>query len=227
LLEDEVSPYLQLPAAWSELLSSVSRNLRSQVNRRRRALEREGKLVFRTTTSGGDDLERDLQAFFRLEASGWKGRSKTAILSDPSTEHLYGSFARAAARTGWLRLHLLELDGVPIAGDLGCHFGRGGFLIKTAFDERYARLSPGLVLRAEALRASIAEGARFYDFLGAPDGYKLRWTSDVRPRLVLDAYRGVWRPLILYRTRIRPALKRGRDALRGVRGSAEEADAAR
>ncbi len=221
VLEDELSPYLELPRSWNELLASASRNLRSQLSRRRRALEREGSLVFRTT-SGGEHLERDLQAFFRLEASGWKGRSRTAILSDEKTEHLYGNFAREAARGGWLRLHLLELNGFPIAGDLACHFAGGGFLIKTGFDERYASLSPGLVLRAEALRASIEEGARFYDFLGGPDEYKLRWASHLRPRLVMEAYRGAWKAFLLYRTRLRPALKAVRDRIYG-RGNGGDA----
>jgi CelD/BcsL family acetyltransferase involved in cellulose biosynthesis len=203
------SPYLELPASWEELLASVSRNHRSQLRRQRRGLEREGRLVFRTTVGGDEELERDLAAFFRVESSGWKSGAGTAILSDPRTERLYSDFAKAAAAAGWLRLHLLELDGVPVAADLSCAFAGGVFLIKTGFDERYRRLSPGLVLRGEALRSAVQEGARFYDFLGGPDGYKLRWTTELRPRAAVRAYRGARRPLVLYHARLRPALKAG------------------
>jgi CelD/BcsL family acetyltransferase involved in cellulose biosynthesis len=205
------SPYLRLPTTWDELLRGASRNLRSQLGRRRRALEREGRLTFRTT-AGGSALDRDLDLVLRVEGSGWKARSGTAILSKPGNERLYRSFAQAAAARGWLRLHLLELDGVPIAVDYGCAFGGGGFLLKTGFDERYARLSPGLVLRAEVLRSSIEEGLGFYDFLGGPDGYKVRWTSDVRARVTLRAYRGAaGRPAFFYRSRLRPLAKALRD----------------
>ena len=212
------SPYLELPGSWEDLLASVSRNLRSQLGRRRRALEREGRLRFRTTAPAPEELERDLVAFLRVEGSGWKAGSGTAILSDPRTERLYTDFARAAAAAGWLRLHLLELDGVPVAADLNCRFAGGTFLLKTGFDERYGQFSPGLVLRGEVLRTAIEEGSGFYDFLGGPDGYKLRWTPELRPRVAVKAYRGAWRPLATYQARLRPLLKAGVVAARTLRG---------
>ena len=82
---------------------------------------------------------------------------------------------------------------MPIAGDFGCAFAGGGFLLKTGFDERFARFSPGLVLRGAVLRAAIAEGLRSYDFLGGPDPYKARWASGARPRVAVSGYRGAWR----------------------------------
>jgi CelD/BcsL family acetyltransferase involved in cellulose biosynthesis len=175
-------------------------------------LEREGSLRFRTVT-GGPTLGTDLEAFLRLEASGWKGRSKTAILSDASTELLYRSFARAASQAGWLRLNLLELDGTLIAASYDCAFASGGFLFKTAFSEPHGRLSPGLVLLAEVLRASIEHGLRSYDFLGDPETYKTRWTSERCPRVQIFAYRGAARPAYLYRKSVRPLLKSARDLL--------------
>jgi CelD/BcsL family acetyltransferase involved in cellulose biosynthesis len=212
------SPFLELPGTWDALLASVSRNLRSQLGNRRRALERQGRLRFRTTVGGEEELARDLAAFLRVEGSGWKAGSGTAILSDPRTQRLYTDFARAAAAAGWLRLHLLELDGVPVAADLNCVFAGGTFLVKTGFDERYARFSPGLVLRGEVLRAAIQEGSRFYDFLGGPDGYKLRWTTDLRPRTAIKAYRGAYRPLAVYQARLRPLLKAGALQARAITG---------
>lgn len=201
------SPALTLPASHGELLAGVSRNLRSQLGRSRRALERDGRLVLRTTTRI-EGLEHDLEVFLRLEASGWKGRMGTAVLSTPRTAALYRRFARLAAAAGSLRLHLLELDGVAVAGDLACRVAGRSALVKTAFDETRANDRPGLVLRAEALRAAIAEGADEYDFLGAPDAYKTRWGAELRPRSTVLAARGPWRAELLLRERGRPALGR-------------------
>ena len=210
------SPYLELPASYDELLASKSGNFRSQLGRRRRGLEREGELVFRTTR-GGQDLDRDLDAMFAVEAAGWKSSEGTAILSDSRTQGLYRSFAHAAAEHGWLRLHMLELDGQAIAADYSCVFAGGEFLLKTGFDEEWSRLSPGLVLRGEVLRQAIEEGLGFYDFLGGPDHYKLRWTDELRTRVTLRAFRGA-RGLggYVYRSRIRPALKAVRDRRRAT-----------
>lgn len=213
------SPWRPLPPSWDALMGSVSRNARSQFGRRRRALEREGELTLRVDTLG-----RDLDAVLALEASGWKSRQSTAITSDARTERLYREFAGAAAARGWLRLYLLELDGVPIAADYGCALENAGFLLKTGFDEHYGRLSPGLVLRGEVLRASIEEGLKRYDFLGGPDAYKLRWGGTVLPRATVWGYRGVAAPGHIWRSRLHGRLKRVRDRSRRARGEPRPAD---
>lgn len=200
-------PYLVLPDSWESLLASVSYNLRSQVRRRERALERMGDLRFRTVIDGAE-MPAALDDLFRVEGSGWKAREGTAILNNPAAEALYRSFAARASVRGWLRLYLLELDGDPIAADFGCAFGRTGLLIKTGFDERHGRLSPGLVLRAMVLRASIEEGLEAYDFLAGAQSYKLRWGAEVRRRVTLQAYRGTRTvPERFYERRIRPLAK--------------------
>ncbi len=211
-----LSPWRRLPSSRDELLASISPNARSQFRRRRRALEREGRLVLRRGA-----VERDLDVMFGLEGSGWKRRQGTAVSSDARTDTLYRQFAASAAARGWLRLYLLELDGRPIAADLGCAFGAGGFLLKTGFDESYSRFSPGLVLRGEVLQASIDEGLGHYDFLGGPDLYKLRWGAEVRPRLTLWAYRGLARPVHLYRSRLRGRLRRVRRSFADGRADAD------
>ena len=195
-------PYLELPGDFDQLLAARSSNTRSQWRRRRRNLEREGELALRVVT-GGPDLDAELDALFAVEASGWKARNGTAIVSSPDTERLYRGFAHRLADAGLLRVYLLELDGRLLAGDLGCALDGVGFLVKTGFDEAAGRLSPGLVLRGEVLRASIEEGLRGYDFLGRADDYKTRWTGDVRPRVRLD---GTSRAEALWRARLRPAL---------------------
>lgn len=211
------SPYLALPATWEGLLASRSSNLRQQWRRRRRALAREGDLALRVTT-GDSELERDLETFLALEASGWKGRQATAINSEPRTLRLYRTFARGAAARGALRIYLLELDGRAIAADVGCVVAGVGFLLKTGFDEADADYAPGLVLRGEVLRASIEAGLVGYDFLGGPDPYKLRWTDDLRPRVALHAYRGAAGVAFgSYHRCVRPVLARGLHGIRDLR----------
>ena len=199
------SPVLELPGSYDALLAGTSRNLRSQLARSRRALERSGRLELRTTT-GGPRLDPDLEALLQLEASGWKGRAGTAVLCTSRTATLYRRFARLAAAAGSLRLHLLTLDGVAVAGDLAHDAGGRRALVKTAFSEHHQGWRPGLVLRAEALRSAIDEGAAEYDFLGGPDAYKLRWGAAVRPRWTTLAVRGPWRAEAVLHERVRPAL---------------------
>ena len=204
------SPWLALPPSWEALTDSVSPKMRAEIRRRRRALEREGSVTFRSV-HGGPTLEADLESFLRLEASGWKGRSRTAILAGRSTERLYRTFAHAAADRGWLRLDLLELDGEPIAGGYATVFANRAVLLKIGFDEAYSRLSPGTVFLAEKLRCSIGEGLDSCDFLGEAEHHKKRWTSEVHPREQIWAYRREALAGYAYRKSLRPRLKSARD----------------
>jgi len=186
------TPVLRLPSTWEDLLNSVSRNLRQQCQRKRRALERIGSLNLRTIR-GGAELPGALTDFFNLEASGWKGRNQTAILSNAQTTQFYRDIAYAAAEAGWLRLHVLELDGVTRAGELELAFAGSHYNLKTAFDEELSHASPGLVRMAESMREAIAEGASFFKFGGMPEAYKMRWGPELSSRVNLVAYRGPWR----------------------------------
>lgn len=201
------SPAVGLPASYDDLLAGASRNLRSQLGRARRAMERLGTLTVRTA-GPQRPLADDIERFLRLEASGWKGQEGTAILGSPRTARLYRDFAAAAFANGRLRLLLLELDGALVAADLSYRIGPRTALVKTTYDERYASLRPGLVLRGEALRAAVEEGSTEYDFLGGPDAYKLRWAGELRPRRQLLAVRGPWRVEAAYREELRPRLGR-------------------
>jgi hypothetical protein len=211
------SPYLELPRSYDELLAGFSKNMRSQVARRGRQLEKEhsGELQLVQVQDGTAEIDWALDRFFEVEASGWKAREGTAILTAPGAEQTYRAFAHALARRGWLRLYLLRVGDRVVAGDLGVAIGTTGFLVKTGFDEELGRLSPGLVLRGKVLEASIEEGLTAYDFLGPDDAYKLRWTSTVRPRVTLRAYRGsAVLPALAWQRHLRPVAKRVRDRLR-------------
>jgi CelD/BcsL family acetyltransferase involved in cellulose biosynthesis len=83
----QVSPFLRLPR-WDDLVESLSANTRQQWRRKRRGLERRGRLELREPSDEGE-FDRELDVFLRLEASGWKGRAGTAILSNAASEHLF------------------------------------------------------------------------------------------------------------------------------------------
>ena len=204
--EHPAGPRRRLPATRQELHASLSRGLRSQYGRRRRALEHVGPLELRTVTGYSSS---DLETFFALESSGWKGRSGTAIRSSGSTVALYTGFAEAAAARGLLRLQLLEVGGRAVAGDLSCRFAGGIHMLKTGYLEAMADHSPGLVLRGMALEAAVDEGASYYDFLGSAEAYKTRWGGPPQMRMTLRAYRGPGGPLWKrYHRDLRPQLRR-------------------
>lgn len=200
------SPRLDLPETPAQLLDRTSRNLRSQYRRRTKALQQLGPVELRTTSEPAD-----LEAFLALECAGWKRSSGTAITSRGRTTELYRSFAAAAAAEGWLRLQFLHVAGRTVGADLSCSYAGGVFMLKTAYDEELAHLSPGLVLRGQALEAAVRDGAAFYDFLGGAEPYKLRWGAEPRRHTTLHAHRPpVGAVPHLYHLLVRPRLKQAR-----------------
>ena len=93
-----------------------------------------------------------INAFLSLEARGWKGREGSALAAAPGgTAALFrGALTEAAAR-GKLERLSLTLDGRPIAMLASFLCPPGAFSFKTAFDEDFARFSPGVLLQLENL----------------------------------------------------------------------------
>jgi CelD/BcsL family acetyltransferase involved in cellulose biosynthesis len=121
-----------------------SRNLR-ELRRRERKLTEIGSPTYRVYETS-EDLRRGLDEFMRLEASGWKGRERTALGSNDDSREFFLRIGAEALAQGRFRLVALELSGVTVA--MNCYFvaGNGAFGFKMAYDESYAKYSPGLLL---------------------------------------------------------------------------------
>jgi CelD/BcsL family acetyltransferase involved in cellulose biosynthesis len=101
------------------------------------------------------EIRQGIEAFLSLEASGWKGREGTAMAID----RYRAAFAREAvhrlAERDLCRVHMLTLDGHPIACVIVLVESGIAYTWKTAFDETYARWSPGTLLMLEVTRSHL------------------------------------------------------------------------
>lgn len=92
------------------------------------------------------------ETFLTLEASGWKGRERTAMAVD----RFRAAFAREAihrlAEQDMCRIHTLVLNGQAIASLIVFVEAGIAYTWKTAFDETYATFSPGTLLMLEVTR---------------------------------------------------------------------------
>jgi CelD/BcsL family acetyltransferase involved in cellulose biosynthesis len=160
---------------WSGYLATRSRNFRSQLGRKRRALGRDRGMNLRLTRDPVC-LKRDLDVVFDLHEARWSGRGGSGSLTDASRA-FHHSFARKALANGWLRLWILELDSTPIAAWYGWRIGATYAYYLSGFDPRHAKRSPGLVLLAHTIEEAIGEGARTYDLLLGEEEYKSRFAT--------------------------------------------------
>ena len=107
--------------------------------------------------------------FLALEQAGWKGAAGSALACAPATAGLFNSALTEAARVGKLERLTLCLDGAPIAMLATFLALPGAFSFKTAFDERYARFSPGVLLQRENLALLTDPALAWCDSCAAED----------------------------------------------------------
>ena len=184
----EQSPYVPVTGDWDAHTASLSSTMLKELERRWRRLEKEAGAASFTVETGEAGLDEALEAGFRLEASGWKGRGGTAIVSRPETRAFYTDIARWAAERGFLRLAFLSAGDRPIAFQFDLELDGVVYHLKPGYDESYARFRPGKLLTRQVVRSAFERGARRYEFLGDADRHKLEWTSNVRERLLLQAF---------------------------------------
>jgi CelD/BcsL family acetyltransferase involved in cellulose biosynthesis len=184
-------PFTELAGlSWDEYLAGRSRQLRSQLGRKLRSLRREHDVRFRRTRRS-DEVPADLATLFRLHDARWAERSDSSALADPAIRAFHLEFARAALERGWLRLSVMEVDGVPIAALYGWLIGGRWSYYQAGFDPAWSRHSPGFLLLAETIRQAIEDGASEYDMLRGDDAFKRRFaTSSRTTRTILLAPRG-------------------------------------
>ncbi len=138
----------ETPDAYFE--ATLSGKKRKELRRQFSRLSELGEVQIdrRDDTAG---LDRWTERFLALEAAGWKGLAGSALAADPGTASLFRASLHGAATRGKLERLTLSLAGEPIAMLATFLSPPGAFSFKTAFDERYSRYSPGVLLQRENL----------------------------------------------------------------------------
>ena len=161
MLASDLSPEVYFAA-------SLSGKKRKELRRQYARLTELGEVNF---VRACDDigLARWIEEFLALEHSGWKGSNGSAIASHQSTARMFKEALFGAAAQGRLERLTLTLDDQPIAMLANFITPPGAFSYKTAFDERYARYSPGVLVQRENLALLSAAGIDWCDSCAAAD----------------------------------------------------------
>jgi CelD/BcsL family acetyltransferase involved in cellulose biosynthesis len=149
--------------------ANFERKRRKEYRRLKARLGEEGKLES-LTWAKGDPLDPWIDDLLALEAKGWKGRRGTALAADARMAAAFREALHRLAAEGSLRLWKLALDSKPIAMMSGLVKGDQGWLGKIAYDEAFARYSPGVLLVLDATEKLIdRDRLAFIDSCAIPD----------------------------------------------------------
>ncbi len=148
--------------------ATVRKKKRKEIGRLQHRLAEMGAVNF-SRLSDAADLEAWIDAFLALEASGWKGRDGAALANERATEGFVRDAMRGAFAAGHLEIVRLDLDGRVIAMLVNFLTPPGSFSFKIAFDEEFARFSPGVLIQLENLKILEVPGVRWMDSCAVED----------------------------------------------------------
>jgi hypothetical protein len=144
------------PAADAEtyLGQALAGKRRKELRRLRDRLAEQGALTTEILPPDAPSptVDRWSEDFLALEAAGWKGRDGDALVNRPGGRAFFLEAMREAHARGLLEMLALRLDGRTIALKCNLLAAGGSFAFKIAYDEAFARFSPGVLLELENVR---------------------------------------------------------------------------
>jgi CelD/BcsL family acetyltransferase involved in cellulose biosynthesis len=167
----ESSPTISLHGEWDAYLAGRSANLRQQIRRRERQLDRRHAVRFRLATEP-HRLQEDLTLLYALHRARWGARSAFSRFED-----FHRDFATVALERGWLRLWFLQLDERPAAAWYGFRFAGVESYYQAGRDPAFRDDSVGFVLLAHSIRQAAEDGVVEYRLLRGAEPFKLRFAD--------------------------------------------------
>ena len=123
-----------------------------------------------------------------VESRSWKSTADAAIGRDPKWVEYYEGLL-GARQPMHLSIHVLLLDGVPIAGLINGSFQKGLYALHIAYDQGLSRLAPGAAVLLMGMRQAIDGRFAFFDLLWGFGYYKTRWLAEMTETRSVQIYR--------------------------------------
>lgn len=180
---------VELPGEWDVYLRALTRNTRSIYRRCLRHLEAEGGprvVVEETPQSARRRVEELIQNHERWSA----GTDKRGWFGNDAVKRFFVSSSELLARQGRFFACVLELNGSPIAWNVGPAYGDTYFAHLGSFDQSVAARSPGMILGLELMRELISRGFRRVDLGPGTNLFKSRLGGEGNPYVRLLGYQG-------------------------------------
>jgi hypothetical protein len=175
---------------WStlrEYFRSLSKKFRSNLSRQMRTLFAAGKVEF--LMSSDPAVTPFLLELYRIvEAHSWKSKTDSAIDRDLK----WAAYYRALLDAGQpmrISIHLLLLDGMPIAGLINGSFEKRLYALHIVYDERMSRLAPGAAVLLMGVREAVNDRYECFDLLWGFEYYKSRWLAEITKTQSVQIYR--------------------------------------
>src|SRR5690606_30070740 len=157
IADAEKCPVLELPPTWEEYLKLLGKNMREQIKRYPKRLEKEFEVEYSLARTEAE-VEVALTDLFRLQGARWRARGQTGVLATPKRQKFHRAVCHAFLKRDWLRLWTLRCNGEAVCVLLNYFYGGKYYFFIGGFDPEYSRWSVGVCLFSKVFRHAIDEG---------------------------------------------------------------------
>ena len=182
-----------------EVFVVKSAKLRSKLAYTMRRLTDQGPIQMRMAREQGD-VTGYFEEFLRLESSGWKGAhgTGTAIALVPAAKAFYSCLLNHANPQFETDIALLFCGDKPVAGQFLIRVAHWEHQYKIAYDEAFAKLSPGQILHQMVIeQAKNTDGVDRVSLVTGQTWHK-EWAPIPEPTLHIYIFRKSWRTAVIH-----------------------------
>lgn len=185
-----IAKVMRMPYPYIDLSGKkIKKSLKSDLRRAKKKANEYGELGFNLIHATSEKkLQAHLDTAFRIEASGWKGKNNTAILSSKSRKEFFERYAYASLRDGTLRLYFLLINNEPVAVQYAIESKKAFWLLNIGYDEKFRTCSPGNLLLEKSINTASQNRLARYNLLGKEEPWTRRWTQTTKDCYILSAY---------------------------------------
>lgn len=170
-----------------EYFNALTKSVRHNTTRQVRHLFEAGKLEL-LSSSHPSTTPTLFELYRNIEPHSWKSKANANIGRHPErVEYVKGLLA--ARQPMRISIHVLVLDGVPIAGYIVGAFMKGLYALHIVYDDRLSRLAPGTAMQLMGVRQAVDGQYVFFNLLSGFGYYKVRWLAEITETRIAQIYR--------------------------------------
>ncbi len=181
---------LELTGNFDEYWAARGKNLKQNLRRQRKRLERDAVSIRCEVLANADVMKPAVDRYCDIECRGWKSEMGTALTRDSVQARFYGALMERYALLGAARVFELYFGEQLVAIDLCLCRDDTLIVLKTTHDEHVQQMSPSMLLKQEMIRLGYESGEfRCVEFYGKAMDWHRRLTDDLRRMYHVNAFR--------------------------------------
>lgn len=168
-----------------EPIMRLSSTTRKSLKRKEKKLTNDynGNIVYHLVTS-----ESQIENFFysveKIAENSWQRKQKMGIYDNDNWRAIF----TIEANNNRLRCYVLTVNNVPISYQFGSIYNNVYNAEATAYDQRYSKYGPGMLIFKHALSDLYNIEVKEVDLGGGEEKYKVQWGTYSKPMISFEVY---------------------------------------